>query len=458
MEKFLFKKVEMWVVLLLLILGVLWTIALSWAIRYQLQIEDEAKSGLGVFGPAVKSITDFPATVRDVLTGKGGKADLIAKEQRFDGQTGFKFNYDAGSRPDLGYVLVNRYDGNQDCSVSELWDLNTQEKVHTWSFAGVDAIWDVSNLETIHTSLPVDQAASRFRNLHALLNEKGYLYNHSPDSPMVIVDACSRLSIFQDKAVYHHTIEKDHAGNFWVPKRIEPKSVKFGGEKFLDDGITLISPDGKVLLEKSIVQLLDDNGLGYLIYGKGEANEDPIHLNDIQPTLTDGRFWKQGDVFLSLRHQSMIVLYRPSTNQVIWHKQGPWIQQHDVDVINDHQISIFNNNAVTENKTDWVVRGVNNVLIYDFATNQVTSPWQAGFEKLEVRTKTEGRGEIVGNELFVEETNYGRLIQFLPDGTVNWQFINRADDGKVYLLNWSRLISRQFGDQVRDAIAQRSCP
>jgi hypothetical protein len=225
----------------------------------------------------------------------------------------------------------------------------------------------------------------------------------------------------------------------------------------MDDGIVLISPNGEVLFKKSVVQILDDNGLGYLIYGKGAANEDPIHLNDIEPALVDGRYWKQGDVFLSLRNQSMILLYRPSTNQVIWHKQGPWIHQHDVDILNDHQISVFNNNAITKNKSDVTVRGVNNVMVYDFETTKASSPWQTGFEKLDLRTKTEGRGDIVDKEMFVEETNYGRLIQFLPDGSISWQFVNRADDKKVYLVNWSRLISRELGDEVRYAVSKRSC-
>jgi hypothetical protein len=97
-------------------------------------------------------------------------------------------------------------------------------------------------------------------------------------------------------------------------------------------------------------------------------------------------------------------------------------------------------------------------MVYDFKTREVSSPWQTGFEKLDLRTKTEGRGEIVGNEVFVEETNFGRLIQFLPDGSVSWQFINRAEDDKIYRVNWSRLISRDLGDQVRNALSQRSCP
>ena len=52
-------------------------------------------------------------------------------------------------------------------------------------------------------------------------------------------------------------------------------------------------------------------------------DNDPIHLNDIEPALTDTQHWKQGDVFLSLRHQSSIIHYRPSINKVINYITSP---------------------------------------------------------------------------------------------------------------------------------------
>jgi hypothetical protein len=54
----------------------------------------------------------------------------------------------------------------------------------------------------------------------------------------------------------------------------------------------------------------------------------------------------QRDLFLSLpRSSSNVILYRPATNKVIWRKDGPWSRQHDVDILDNHRISIFNNNG-----------------------------------------------------------------------------------------------------------------
>ena len=124
---------------------------------------------------------------------------------------------------------------------------------------------------------------------------------------------------------------------------------KYVGENFLyfkDDGISKISTDGKIMLQKSVSQILIENGYKHLLFGHQEFKSDPIHLNDIQPVLKDTKYFKKGDLFLSLRNLSFIILYRPSTNTIIKIISGPFSNQHDVDIINDKQISIFNNNTI----------------------------------------------------------------------------------------------------------------
>lgn len=120
---------------------------------------------------------------------------------------------------------------------------------------------------------------------------------------------------------FHHSIETDAEGNIWVPSHMYPQSLpieKVGRniieEKgYYDDGIVKVSPEGEILFEKSVSQIFIDNRLEYLLFSSvGDWDSyfdiDPIHLNDIQPVDFDGKFWKQGDVFLSPRNQSMIIL------------------------------------------------------------------------------------------------------------------------------------------------------
>jgi hypothetical protein len=245
--------------------------------------------------------------------------------------------------------------------------------------------------------------------------------------------------------VFHHAIEQDHEGNFWVPSEIYPYQVdnRYVGSEYGnydDDAITKVSPDGKILFQKSVSIILIENNLKSLLFQLPIFKNDPIHLNDIEPVLSDGPHWKQGDVFLSLALQSMIVLYRPSTNKIIWKGTDYIAAQHDVDILDDHRISIFNNNAKKFFDGE-KVEGNNEVVIYDFKTDSYSKYFDESLKQYDVRTVSEGRSQILdNNDLFIEEQNYGRILYFNKDTSVQWQYVNRADNGNVYLVIWSRIL------------------
>ena len=106
-------------------------------------------------------------------------------------------------------------------------------------------------------------------------------------------------------------------------------------------------------------------------------NDDPTHLNDIQPVLDDGPYWKKGDLFLSLRNISTVMLYRPSTDEILWIKRGPWIAQHDVDILDDHRISIYDNDVEARAPGKPYIAGTSQVMVYDFATRKISLPLHA---------------------------------------------------------------------------------
>jgi len=244
----------------------------------------------------------------------------------------------------------------------------------------------------------------------------------------------------------HHSLNLAPDGNFWTCAwgygftEHEEAGLKTG---FKDDLILKIEVEtGKVLFQKSIAEILIENGYPNLLHGnssdKGTLGEEPFHLNDVQPVLEDGPYWKKGDLFLSLRNISTIVLYRPSTGKILRLIFGPLLAQHDVDILSDTLISIFNNNRVPEffssdslskklPKQPTLQLKSSHVAIYNFADSSWQYPSRMAFEREHIYTPWQGLHEFLSNgDLFVEST----------------------DQGKVFILRGEEVIFRQYPNPI----------
>jgi len=396
-------------------------------------------NNLGAAGKLALQIATIPGDIRRIINEPSEVNPMILKDQeRFSGLSGWTPTERSNNfTEDLGLLLLNRYDGDERRWVVELVDLNQTRVLHTWKSS------DETPFYTSASDLgPTDPNRKRFS--HPLLLPNGSLIGIDGNEIVRAVDRCGTISwntALFSRPEFHHSTEVDAEGHLWIPSRIYPQTLDGVSDDFLDDAIAKLSLDGKVLFRRSVAQILIDNGFRHLIFGSGLYDLDPIHLNDIQPVNHDGLFWEKGDLFLSLRHQSMIMLYRPSNNTIIWSQQGPWNHQHDVDILNEHQISIFDNNSNSTGHHEEKVLGHNQVMVYDFVTKATTSPYAVALAVHDVRTPAEGRSEIYpSGDVFVEETNYGRLLRVALDGALVWQYINRATDGNLYHIAWSRII------------------
>jgi hypothetical protein len=111
-----------------------------------------------------------------------------------------------------------------------------------------------------------------------------------------------------------------------------------------------------------------------------------------------------------------------------------------VDIINENKISVFNNNSKDFIGGD-VVDGHNEIIIYDFKTDTYSTFLSKSMVENDIRTVTEGLSTIRPNgDLFINESNYGRTLYFNNDGSLRWTHTNRAENGKVYAIGWSRIL------------------
>ncbi len=412
--------------------------------------------------PAVLAIAETPVTLNAMVEmGLDPTRDLRVGgrlgSKRFEGAGGFDYQDAPGDWDAAPYLLLNRYDADAVRSVSELVDLRSQEILHRWEF-DTDPIWRGLEFESVFVDPAGDGHTGRFRNIHADLAPDGSLVTHSDASPLLKFDLCGQLEWVNADDAFHHSVERDADGFYWVPVHLEPTRVEFGSALFKDSGLARLTPEGEVTYLRSVANIMEDNGLAVYTRGQGQLDDDPIHLNDIQPVFEDGALWKKGDLWLSIRNRSMVMLYRPETDEVIWWHIGPWIHQHDVNIIDDRQITVFDNAAKRFGFNSIRPETANGVWIVDVVDNRFTPVYPEGFEALELRTRTEGRSRLLADgPLFVEESNFGRVVIMDPDGTARVSYVNRAGDGQLYRLNWSRIVDRETGDAVRALLEGGAC-
>ena len=428
-----FKKIEIWILYIFIFLSIFLILGFGVLVRQELA----GKTKFGLLSEFALRIAETPALVKSSLKGQ----KVVNRFQSLEG-----FNGSTNNRSI--YLLLSAHDKDEKKSNVKLIDLKTFKTVHKWSVE-YDKLNDLVDAKDEFKDLSFQMSKNRSRMLHPKLFENGKLAFVENGAPFRIIDVCSKLIFQNTEDLFHHSIELDHDGNFWVPSWKHPKTLpkkiigdKLGESGFRDNAIVKLSPEGKILFEKSVTQIFIENDMEYLLFSVGDRGftKDPIHLNDIQPVNFDGPYWKTGDVFLSLRHQSMVLLYRPSNNKVIWKGTGKFFHQHDVNILNENKISVFNNNSKDFINGD-IVDGNNEVLIYDFERDRYSSYLKESLIKEDIRTILAGRSTILDNgDLFVEETYYGRLAYFKADGSLRWSFVNKDSSGNVQRLGWSRIL------------------
>lgn len=443
---FLFKKIEVWLLILIIILGIILSILFGSLLLH------EVKGGIRF--PKIQKtalfIAEIPSTLFSIIKIYSDPMNQVKIDEvdQFKGKLGFVIN----KKIERDYILLlSRFDGDSNDSVVEVYDLNNFNTIHKWTL-DLDTIKNNINYKkNLEFKDLKNRDQTNFAMRAPFIDNKVNLI-FSSNSPLIKLDFCGNLVWINQDDNFHHSIEEDHENNIWTGSYIYPHKFKYSPKdssiEFMDDGIAKISvKDGKILFNKSIAQIFYQNGYLSEILGKlGYYSSDPIHLNDIQPVLSDGKYWKKGDLFLSLRNLSMIILYRPENNKILKILTGPFINQHDVDIISDNEIGIFNNNAfntvVGRLQYDQLqLYDYSNIIIYNFEKNEFVEMHSDILKKIKLKTETQGLFEILPDKsVLIEEQNRGRLIFLNEKGDLEWEFINKNSKGEIFDLNWSRII------------------
>lgn len=357
-------------------------------------------------------------------------------------------------------ILLSRFDNEIKKTVVEIRDINNFGLIHRY-IPNIEKLYKKLNSKKEHVKfLKEEQSVTRFPIIHPEITSKAELI-FSGNSPLVKMDLKGNFIWINDDFLYHHSINMDEEENIYLAshnynysnklQKYLGKSRKksFKNRKYYDDAISIIDKDGKLIFSKSVTEILIDNGFVGRVFSQDQFYFDPIHLNDVQPVVKNTKFFKKGDLFLSLRNLSMVLLYRPSTNKIIKKLEGKFFNQHDVDILKNERISIYNNNVFLNHESKRSAK-TNEIIVYDFNTDKYSKLFSKTFKENEINTVSEGLADFLDDEsVIIEDTNNGRIFYLDNQGKVIWKFNNISSNKKKYPLFWLRVIDREKSNKIK---------
>jgi hypothetical protein len=278
---------------------------------------------------------------------------------------------------------------------------------------------------------------------------------------LVKLDRCGKLQ-WKVAAPVHHSVERAESGGFWVPGRnyvLEKATSRFPPftTPYFEDTILRISEDGKIIEERSLVELFYRAGLeAWLTVMPGSQlehrmDDEIMHLNKVAE-LESGRaadfpMFAAGDLLLSVRELNMVLVTDPELQRVKWWRVGPWVRQHDPEFKAGGLISVFNNNAYKSafgpdnyfNKSYPTIPRVSEIIEIDPATDE----HRRGYGRVagqEFLTVIRGKHELTaGGGLLITEFAAGRVFETDSSGRTIWEYVNRYDVDEVAEITEARI-------------------
>jgi hypothetical protein len=352
---------------------------------------------------------------------------------------------------DKGYLLLPRYSAEDKQDIIELIRLQDYKVLHKW----------IPSIEELRRRTNVIIIEGENILSHPILLKNGEIVFHmsrgfSWGGALVKIDRKGGV-VWAIDGYFHHSIELDHEGNILVCFNNKPSLVDFPVKEYWDNGYAVVSQDGKLLKTYSVAKMMIDNGYKAMFVGSGAFEADRAHINDVQPIYKDIGSAKKGDVAISLRNFSTILLFRPSTEKIVWIKTGPWVNQHDVNLLEDGGFSVFGNDYYRIGEHPSLrMNEISEVYFYYPDASEVKTPYTNIFKKARMSSAVGGRSTVLDNgDVFVEAYTQRRLLR-VSAGKVRWEYVNKIGKNLAGAIHWSRyLSSEEFADDAEGAWLSR---
>jgi hypothetical protein len=258
-----------------------------------------------------------------------------------------------------------------------------------------------------------DRPSSRSPSFRrAWLLPDGHLLAVVEGAALMRLDVAGRV-VWSSTLHHHHDVHL--VGDELHTLTREARKPVGRGKPVLEDQITVLDLNGKVLRRHSILKALQRSEHAGII--ADDAGFDVLHTNSLK--LLDGRSaaanpaFAAGNYLVSCRRPSALLVIDPAKDKVVWAQQGPWHVQHDARVLDDGRLMVFDNGAAKQASASRV---------YDLATMEETWRWAAG-EGADYNTSCCGTNTLLPNgDLLFVLTDQGAAWEVTPAGEPVWEY------------------------------------
>jgi Arylsulfotransferase (ASST) len=211
---------------------------------------------------------------------------------------------------------------------------------------------------------------------------------------------------------------------------------------YYEDVILTVSPEGRVQEEISVLRALCGSpykGLFSVIGTESGGwqgridSTDPLHLNNIDVVTPEQAatlpMTRAGDLLLSFRNLNAVGFLDPETREFRWMLTGPFVRQHDPDVLPDGNLLVFDNRGGPS--------GADHAQVLEIDPRTQAIVWRyAGGEADPLSSEKMGNQQILPNgNVLVTESWGGRVLEVArtPEPAVVWEYVNLlppGDDGE----------------------------
>lgn len=255
----------------------------------------------------------------------------------------------------------------------------------------------------------------------ALRPEDGHLLAIYEGIGIVHLDANSRVVWASRNRAHHEARWLPDGRVLTLTRALHPEGP--GGHPVLEDFVSLLDATGQEIRRVSVLAALLRSPWAHLLQRAPTDTGDVLHTNSIFPL--DGRPGPEGpgdgQVLLSLRHLSALIVLDLDEERILWAATGDWSRQHDVELTRSGALMLFDNRGGPSETSR----------VSLLAPWSLTPLWRySGPKGAPLRSEVLGAAQELRNgNLLVTESTRGRALEVTRQGSLVWEYLNPETTG-----------------------------